>query len=109
MRPLRRLWLRGMLRRAREERAQPLAGGELITPEGDGYHASRPAAQNAFVERHEETLGAPMRHIMVLNSKGGCGKSTIATNLAAYYASEGYNVALADFDSQGSSLNWLKR
>lgn len=46
---------------------------------------------------------------MVLNSKGGCGKSTIATNLASYYASyEGKNVTLVDFDPQGSSLDWLK-
>ncbi len=29
-----------------------------------------------------------MRSIMVLNAKGGCGKSTLATNLAAYYATE---------------------
>ena len=49
-----------------------------------------------------------MRHIMVMNAKGGCGKSTIATNLAAYYASEGYETALADFDPQESSLDWLR-
>ena len=50
-----------------------------------------------------------MRHIMVLNAKGGCGKSTIATNLASYYAYElEKRVALADFDPQGSSMAWLK-
>lgn len=49
-----------------------------------------------------------MRQIMVLNSKGGCGKSTLATNIAAYYANEGKNVVLADFDPQESSLHWLK-
>ena len=50
-----------------------------------------------------------MRHIMVMNSKGGCGKSTLATNLAAYYATEGATVALADFDPQRSALDWLDR
>lgn len=49
-----------------------------------------------------------MRTIMVLNAKGGSGKSTIATNLASYYASEGKNVVLVDLDPQGSSLAWLK-
>lgn len=49
-----------------------------------------------------------MRTILVVNSKGGCGKSTIATNLAAYYAREKKSVVLADFDPQGSSLQWLK-
>lgn len=43
-----------------------------------------------------------MRHIMVLNAKGGCGKSTLATNIAAYFATEGANVALADYDPQRS-------
>jgi chromosome partitioning protein len=50
-----------------------------------------------------------MRHITVMNAKGGCGKSTIATNLASYYASEGAAVALADFDPQRSALDWLER
>ena len=50
-----------------------------------------------------------MRHIMVMNAKGGCGKSTLATNIAAYFAHEGYSVALADYDPQRSSLDWLER
>ena len=50
-----------------------------------------------------------MRHIMVMNPKGGCGKSTLATNIAAYFANEGANVALADYDPQRSSLDWLDR
>jgi chromosome partitioning protein len=50
-----------------------------------------------------------MRHIMVLNSKGGCGKSTIATNLASYYATRDKKVALVDYDPQVSSLDWLAR
>lgn len=49
-----------------------------------------------------------MRSILVLNSKGGCGKSMIATNLATYYALERQSVVLADFDPQASSLEWLK-
>ena len=44
---------------------------------------------------------------MVLNAKGGCGKTTIATNLAAYYAHQGFYPALLDFDSQGSASKWL--
>jgi chromosome partitioning protein len=50
-----------------------------------------------------------MRHIMVMNAKGGCGKSTLATNLASYYADAGHGVGLADYDPQRSSLDWLER
>ena len=50
-----------------------------------------------------------MRHIMVLNSKGGCGKSTLATNIASYFATQGAAVALADYDPQRSGLDWLAR
>jgi chromosome partitioning protein len=49
-----------------------------------------------------------MRSIMVLNAKGGSGKSTIATNLASYFATTGQKVMLVDFDPQHSSLDWLK-
>ena len=48
-----------------------------------------------------------MRTILVTNAKGGCGKSTIATSLAAFYASQGYATTLADYDPQASSLDWL--
>ena len=50
-----------------------------------------------------------MRHIMVLNAKGGCGKSTLATNIASYFANEGAAVALADYDPQRTSLDWVER
>lgn len=50
-----------------------------------------------------------MRHIMVLNAKGGCGKSTLATNIASYFATEGASVAIADYDPQRSSLDWVER
>lgn len=50
-----------------------------------------------------------VRKIVILNPKGGSGKTTIATNLAAYYASNGQPSALMDYDSQGSSTKWLSR
>ena len=50
-----------------------------------------------------------MRHIMVMNAKGGCGKSTLATNIASYFAHEGQAVALADYDPQRSSADWIER
>lgn len=49
-----------------------------------------------------------MRSILVMNSKGGCGKTTLATNLAGYYAARGKSVALVDYDPQESSIDWLE-
>src|SRR3990172_4081776 len=50
-----------------------------------------------------------MRTILVINSKGGCGKTTVTTNLASYYAAASKaRVAITDYDPQGSSLQWLK-
>jgi chromosome partitioning protein len=50
-----------------------------------------------------------MQRILVLNPKGGSGKTTIATNLASYYASQGDRPLLSDNDQQGSSARWLKK
>lgn len=58
-----------------------------------------------------DTPQAPQspRKIVVLNTKGGSGKTTLATNLAAYYAWKGARVVLMDMDPQGSSIRWLKQ
>lgn len=49
-----------------------------------------------------------MRSILVVNPKGGCGKTTVATNLATYYAVWDTPVALVDLDPQQSSMEWLR-
>ena len=45
---------------------------------------------------------------LVINPKGGSGKTTVATNLASYFASNNLATTLMDYDPQGSSLNWLR-
>lgn len=50
-----------------------------------------------------------MRSILVINPKGGCGKTTISTNLASYYAVWGVATALLDYDPQQSSNEWLQQ
>ena len=50
-----------------------------------------------------------MQRITVLNPKGGSGKTTLATNLAACFAAAGTMPALMDLDPQGSSTRWLRK
>ena len=50
-----------------------------------------------------------LHKIVVLNPKGGCGKTTLATNIAAYYAMRGPAPTLVDFDAQGFSMRWLHK
>jgi len=47
-----------------------------------------------------------MNVIAVLNEKGGCGKTTIATNLSRALQLEGFNVIIVDSDVQGSARDW---
>src|SRR6201993_1165634 len=50
-----------------------------------------------------------MQRIVVLNPKGGSGKTTLAFNLASYLASRRHLPVLMDFDPQGSSLRWVRK
>lgn len=47
--------------------------------------------------------------VLIVNPKGGCGKTTVATNLATIYAHRGLAATLFDLDPQGSSGEWLAR
>lgn len=48
-----------------------------------------------------------MLRVLVANSKGGCGKTMLATNLAAAYAHAAAFTVLMDCDPQGSSQSWM--
>jgi chromosome partitioning protein len=50
-----------------------------------------------------------LNKVVILNPKGGCGKSTLVTNLASCYAKRGTSAAIMDYDPQGSSMGWLDR
>lgn len=50
-----------------------------------------------------------MKTILVASSKGGVGKTTVATQLAAQAALEGLNTVLVDADPQGSATRWAER
>ncbi len=49
-----------------------------------------------------------LNRIIILNPKGGCGKTTLATNLASYYAVRGPAPAVMDCDPQGSTMTWIE-
>ena len=50
-----------------------------------------------------------LNKIVILNPKGGCGKTTLATNVASYYAKRGPVPAVMDCDPQGSTMSWLEK
>ena len=49
-----------------------------------------------------------LQSFLIANPKGGCGKTTLATNLAGYFARRGHRVMLGDIDRQQSAREWLK-
>lgn len=46
--------------------------------------------------------------VLVANTKGGCGKTTISTHIAAAFANSGRRTVLADADRQRSSFQWTR-
>ncbi|HEX7417500.1 MAG TPA: AAA family ATPase [Steroidobacteraceae bacterium] len=50
-----------------------------------------------------------MQRIVVLNPKGGSGKTTLAINLASFFAAQGGRPVLIDYDPQGSSIRWVQK
>jgi len=50
-----------------------------------------------------------MRTILVASSKGGAGKSTLSTSLAAHFAVDGKRTVLVDADKQHSSTRWCEK
>lgn len=64
-----------------------------------------PSLLGPFDSRKRE----PMLKIVVLNAKGGSGKTTVATNLASYFSVQGLSPTLMDMDAQGSSTRWLSK
>jgi chromosome partitioning protein len=50
-----------------------------------------------------------MQRIVVLNPKGGSGKTTVAINLASHFAVHGEQPVLMDYDVQGSSSHWVRK
>ena len=50
-----------------------------------------------------------LKQIVILNPKGGCGKTTLATNLASYFALHGSRPMLIDNDPNGYTSRWLQK
>src|SRR5882757_4559727 len=75
----------------------------LATPPARSQHRRR----NRLLERSESCYRCHMI-IVVANSKGGVGKTTIAVHLAAWLHEQGHRVTLADCDTQHSSSDWLQ-
>lgn len=50
-----------------------------------------------------------LKKIVLINPKGGCGKTTLATNLASSYALRGFAPTIIDCDPQGYCVRWLEQ
>lgn len=81
--------------------------GPMSTTECDAQDSAEvplvPHEHHARVTNYQ----APVR-ILIANAKGGCGKTTLATNLASYLVVQGHKTSLVDYDSQGSAMDWLE-
>jgi len=60
------------------------------------------------INEKRESPSDGMKTTLVINPKGGAGKTTLAINLASYFATSGIPTTVMDYDPQGSSLNWIR-
>jgi chromosome partitioning protein len=73
-----------------------------------GWLAGRLAAQKACLQSCFLCDIQSFVIVVIANSKGGVGKSTIAVHLAGWLAMQGHRVTLADCDTQASSSEWIR-
>lgn len=78
-----------------------------MTTDNTSYDLENIASQSSGEKSRIIKNEAPIR-IMVANAKGGCGKTTVATNLASFMTHNGHKTALIDYDPQCSAIDWLK-
>lgn len=75
-----------------------------------GHQQRRQQDEGVLSPARVVSSGSASRHvILVANGKGGCGKTTLATNLASQLASRGKQVSLLDLDPQQSASIWLQQ
>lgn len=93
--------------RANAEAAQTVHDALELSGSGDTSFWRRPP-----LPLHDAGLPLQLRThcptLMFANQKGGVGKSTLVANLAAYFATRGFNVLAVDLDYQGTLTNQMR-
>jgi len=88
------------------ERRPGAAGALIPRAPGPRSDATAQPALTSTALPHSGVRDMPV--VAVVNPKGGVGKTTLATNLAGYFAGSGRRTMLGDFDRQQSSAHWLR-
>ena len=93
------------------DKAPDSRGTQLLHSENKPRRIDPPTTHDPTVRTipvSQDEVAQDVRKIVVINGKGGCGKTTVSTNLASYDARRGYPPALFDHDPQTSTMRWLK-